>query len=119
MIAILLATALTVHVPEKPGGRTINLNVSVIESKEKHDDAIFALAGGPGVAATGMAGYMTRTFAGSGRDIVLIDARGTGTSNPLHCDFGGSDKDLHGYFTDCVRRAKVTASGDKLRTRAD
>ncbi|PYQ29489.1 MAG: hypothetical protein DMF56_11015 [Acidobacteria bacterium] len=119
MIAILLATALTVHVPEKPGGRTINLNVSVIESKEKHDDAIFALAGGPGVAATGMAGYMTRTFAGSGRDIVLIDARGTGKSNPLHCDFGGSDKDLQGYFNDFLPLDKVTECRDQLAKRAD
>jgi len=119
MIAILLATALTVNVPEKPGGRTINLNVSVIGSKEKHGDAIFALAGGPGVAATGMAGYMTRTFDGSGRDIVLIDARGTGKSNPLHCDFGGSDKDLQGYFNDFLPLDQVTACRDQLAKRAD
>ena len=119
MIAILLATALTVPVPEKPGGRTINLNVSVIESKEKHDDAIFVLAGGPGVAGTGMAGFATRTFQGSGRDIVLMDARGTGKSNPLHCDLGGSDKDLQGYFNDFLPLDKVTACRDKLAKRAD
>jgi pimeloyl-ACP methyl ester carboxylesterase len=119
MIAILLATALTVQVPEKPGGRTINLNVSVVESKQQHDDAIFVIAGGPGVPATGMAGFAPRTFAGSERDIVLIDARGTGKSNPLHCDLGGSDKDLQGYFNDFLPLDKVTECRDKLAKRAD
>jgi pimeloyl-ACP methyl ester carboxylesterase len=123
MLAFLLAaTFSTVTVPENPnvrGGRTIPLNVAVIPAKERHDDAIFVLAGGPGVAATNMAGFAERTFAGSGRDIVLVDARGTGKSNGLHCDFPGSDADLQGYFTDFLPPFHVTACHGELAARAD
>jgi len=123
MLAFLLAaTFSTVTVPENPnvrGGRTIPLNVALIPAKEHHDDAIFVLAGGPGVAATNMAGFAERTFAGSGRDVVLVDARGTGKSNGLHCDFPGSDADLQGYFTDFLPPFHVTACLAELATRAD
>ena len=119
MLAIVLAAALTVPVPEKPGGRTIELNVTVVKAKEPHDDAIFVLAGGPGVGATNMEGFATRTFAASGRDLVLIDARGTGKSNPLHCDFPGSDADLQGYFTGFLPPEQVIACRDALAARAD
>ena len=118
MIAFVLA-ALLVSVPEKPGGRTIELNVTVVKAAEKHDDAIFVLAGGPGVGATNMEGYASRTFAESGRDLVLVDARGTGRSNPLHCDFGGSDSDLQGYFTGFLPPDRVPVCRDALAPRAD
>ncbi|HJQ36302.1 MAG TPA: hypothetical protein VKB93_04110, partial [Thermoanaerobaculia bacterium] len=113
MLAIVLAAALTVPVPG------LNLNVTVVKAKEPHDDAIFVLAGGPGVAATGMEGFATRTFAESGRDLVLIDARGTGKSNPLHCDFGGSDADLQRYFTGFLPLDKVQECRDELAKRTD
>jgi len=119
MLSLLLATALTVTVPEKPGGRTIDLNVSVVTSKEHHDDAIFVLAGGPGVGATNMEGFATRMFEGSGRDIVLVDARGTGKSHPLHCDLGGSDADLRGYFSGFLPLERVTACRILLEPEAD
>lgn len=119
---VLAATFSTVNVPENPRlphGRTIPLNVAVLPSNEKHDDAVFILAGGPGVAATNLASYAEETFNGSGRDIVLVDARGTGKSNPLHCDFPGSDADLQGYFTDFLPPFHVTSCLANLVTRAD
>lgn len=119
MIAILLATTLAVQVPERPGGRTIELNVTIVQAKEKHDDAIFVLAGGPGGAATKMEGFATRTFAASGRDLVFVDARGTGGSHPLHCDLGGSDTDLQGYFTGFLPIDKIRQCRDELAQRAD
>lgn len=79
-------------VPEdraNPGGRQINLNIAVIPAIKRNPapDPLFLLAGGPGQSAI-------KTFADllpllydihEGRDIVLVDQRGTGKSNPLRC----------------------------------
>src|SRR5438477_1741417 len=68
-------------------GRTIGLNVVVLPAFDQKTKAepLFDLAGGPGAAATEGA----RFYAQQGkeyrrrRDVVLIDQRGTGRSNPL------------------------------------
>ena len=68
-------------------GRTIDLNVVVLPAFDQKTKAepIFDLAGGPGVASTSAAGF----YATDGKeyrrkhDIVLVDQRGTGKSNPL------------------------------------
>jgi pimeloyl-ACP methyl ester carboxylesterase len=68
-------------------GRTIDLNVVVLPALDgNHTEApLFDLEGGPGVAATGSASF----YAKEGieyrrhRDVVLVDQRGTGGSNPL------------------------------------
>ena len=72
-----------------PSGRKINLKVAVIPavSRSPEPDALFLLAGGPGQAATesfvALAGAFDRIE--QKRDIVLVDQRGTGQSNPLTC----------------------------------
>jgi pimeloyl-ACP methyl ester carboxylesterase len=82
----------TVSVPENRGDpekRTISLNVIVMPatSPEPHLPPVFDIEGGPGLPATknvefyGSAGSNYRVR----RDIVLVDQRGTGKSNPLHC----------------------------------
>jgi pimeloyl-ACP methyl ester carboxylesterase len=69
-------------------GRTIDLNVVVVPALEPispSEAPLFDLAGGPGAAATDGAGF----YAGEGkayrrhRDVVLVDQRGSGSSNPL------------------------------------
>ncbi len=84
----------TLSVPEDPAdpaGRKIDLNVAVIpaESSNPEPDPLFMLAGGPGQAATQaylpiLPAIERITFK---RDVVLVDQRGTGQSNPLHCEF--------------------------------
>ena len=64
----------------------IALNIVRIPAKERRGDALFILAGGPGGAATNMTGFAQETFGAGNRDIVLVDARGTGRSHPLRCD---------------------------------
>jgi pimeloyl-ACP methyl ester carboxylesterase len=70
-------------------GRTIDLNVMVIPAVDNvaKPDPIFFLAGGPGQAATDVGpdffAQMPRLRAH--RDIVLVDQRGTGSSNSLSC----------------------------------
>ena len=77
-------------VPEdrsKPGGRTIDLRVAVLPSKATNPapDPLFALAGGPGEAGTQFFAWMPSVFTDvlATRDIVLVDQRGTGASNPI------------------------------------
>ncbi len=79
-------------VPEdraNPAGRQIDLNIAVIPAIKRNPapDPLFLLAGGPGQSAI-------ETFPSllpllydihESRDIVLVDQRGTGKSNPLRC----------------------------------
>jgi pimeloyl-ACP methyl ester carboxylesterase len=70
-------------------GQKIDLYVAVIPavSKTPAPDAIFLLAGGPGQAATEtfppFISILDRLH--QNRDIVMVDQRGTGKSNPLRC----------------------------------
>jgi pimeloyl-ACP methyl ester carboxylesterase len=50
---------------------------------------------------------------------VLVDVRGTGRSNPLRCELGGSDKDIPGYFNDFLPIDRVAACKQTLAARAD
>jgi pimeloyl-ACP methyl ester carboxylesterase len=74
---------------EQKTGRKIDLNIAVVPavSRSPEPDALFLLAGGPGQAATEaflpMYGILDRLR--QKRDIVLVDQRGTGQSNPLRC----------------------------------
>jgi pimeloyl-ACP methyl ester carboxylesterase len=75
-------------------GRKIDLNVVVLPAlgTERAPDPIFYFAGGPGAGASDNGLYLAQA-AGlrRRRDIVLIDQRGTGHSNPLNCDLYGPD----------------------------
>ncbi|HTT13138.1 MAG TPA: alpha/beta fold hydrolase [Burkholderiaceae bacterium] len=83
----------TVEVPEDPratGGRRIGIQFAVIPAlaKNKAPDPLFVLAGGPGQAATQVASVVVPMLAkvNTRRDIVFVDQRGTGKSNPLLCN---------------------------------
>ena len=75
--------------PQDPSGRQIELNLAVVPavSRSPAPDPLFFLTGGPGQAAT--ESYLLLSFAfdriNQKRDIVLVDQRGTGKSNPLDC----------------------------------
>ncbi len=75
--------------PAEPGGRKIALNIAWLSpsSGTAAADPVFFLAGGPGQAATEHAAAVQRMLGAVGkqRDIVLVDQRGTGQSNPLEC----------------------------------
>jgi pimeloyl-ACP methyl ester carboxylesterase len=72
-----------------PQGRRIGLRVAVIPALAERPaaDAVTFLDGGPGGAATADYPLVAPGFAGlhKTRDILLIDQRGTGASNPLSC----------------------------------
>lgn len=74
-------------------GRQIDLNIVVLPalSSDPRPDPFFFLAGGPGQSAAQMAKGLRDAFRQiiNDRDMVLVDQRGTGKSNPLNC----SDED--------------------------
>jgi pimeloyl-ACP methyl ester carboxylesterase len=74
---------------EAGAGRRITLRVAVIPAvtSTPEPDPLFILAGGPGQAATEIAPAILPFLSKvrPRRDIVLVDQRGTGGSNPLDC----------------------------------
>jgi pimeloyl-ACP methyl ester carboxylesterase len=82
-------------------GRQISLNIVVLPatSAQREPDPLFYFAGGPGSAATEDAPGIARIFAKirEHRDLVFVDQRGTGGSNPLNCDFYNAN-DLQSYL---------------------
>jgi pimeloyl-ACP methyl ester carboxylesterase len=112
----------TFEVPEdrsKPDGRKIALNVNILPAtaSKPEPDAVFALAGGPGqgaVDAYSPSGTIRKLR--ERRDVVLVDQRGTGKSNPLRCDFGGTAQAAFASVTDV---AAVHACREKLAAIAD
>jgi pimeloyl-ACP methyl ester carboxylesterase len=76
--------------PDSPSSRTIDVRFAVVPAvaRNKQSDPIFVFAGGPGQAATKVGRQVMPVLAelNARRDIVLIDQRGTGRSNPLECE---------------------------------
>jgi len=80
----------TLEVPEdrsNPSGRQVGLRVAVVPAvaADSKPDPLFALAGGPGDASTSFFAWFPGLYTGvhATHDIVLVDQRGTGASNPL------------------------------------
>jgi len=71
--------------------RMIDLNIAIIrsDSTKKLNDPVIMLAGGPGQSAVESYPMAAAAFHDilKNRDVVLVDQRGTGGSNPLKCDF--------------------------------
>lgn len=95
-------------------GRQISLNIAVVPavSRSPQPDPLFLLSGGPGQSAletyVQLAGAFDRIH--QKRDIVLVDQRGTGGSNPLDCpnlqdqnlDDLPPEADLSPYLDKCL-----------------
>jgi pimeloyl-ACP methyl ester carboxylesterase len=75
--------------PQAPAGRRLAIHFAVVPAlaKNKAPDPVFVLAGGPGQAAMQIASLALPMLAqvNARRDIVFVDQRGTGRSNPLAC----------------------------------
>lgn len=102
-------------------GRTIDLNIVVLPAlgPEPAPDPIFMLAGGPGQAATSFAAGSAKSWMRGERDIVLVDQRGTGRSNPLRVPLAGSDDNLQGYLDPIFQEEIFRAALKDLEKKAD
>lgn len=77
--------------PAQPQGRRIKLNIARLPATGKGNaqpDPVFFLAGGPGQAAVQTAPIINAALreVRKQRDVILVDQRGTGGSNPLDCE---------------------------------
>ena len=101
-------------------GRKIDLNVVVLPAFDQQTkrEPLFHLEGGPGVDATGAATFYATEGKESRRrhDVVLIDQRGTGQSNPLTVPEKKTPQDYlrQMYPVDYVKKMRQT-----LEQRAD
>jgi pimeloyl-ACP methyl ester carboxylesterase len=106
-------------------GRTIALHIVVIPAMRATfaTEPVFWLEGGPGGAATKAAGPVSQNYLRSLRndhDLVFVDERGTGKSNPLKCDdIGENPGNLDGYFGKLFPPQMIRACREKLEKTAD
>ncbi len=107
-------------------GRKISLKIVVLPAlKQKFaPDPVFFLAGGPGQGAADLAGQLQepfRTFE-MDRDLVFVDQRGTGKSNPLECkptkgeQEDDEDSSIVGHLRTCLDSLKRKADLTKYTT---
>jgi pimeloyl-ACP methyl ester carboxylesterase len=79
-------------------GRTIDLKIVVAPAlrRDPKPDPIVVFEGGPGGGAASLASQRIPMFSRfqTDRDIVLVDQRGTGESNPLDCALDDNSEDL-------------------------
>jgi pimeloyl-ACP methyl ester carboxylesterase len=104
----------TLVVPEdyaNPQVRRFALHVAVVPSLDRRGgrEPLFVIPGGPGQAASTFYAAYAGAFAqvARTRDIVLVDQRGTGASNPLTCDFP-ADFDTGAFSPDLLRELSAT-----------
>ncbi|MCP3139747.1 alpha/beta hydrolase [Pyxidicoccus xibeiensis] len=83
-------------------GRKLPLRVVVVPAlaAQPAADPLVLLAGGPGQAASRVQVLMALERIRRKRDIVLVDQRGTGDSNPLECEFQSLEAGLAERFAD-------------------
>ncbi len=114
------ARCLVLAVPEDravPARRSIPLNIVVLPAiGERTLPALFDIDGGPGLPDTKTAGFYAGPGSASrnGRDLVLIDQRGTGASNGLHCPELAAVADQPMFPPEAVARCR-----DRLAAAAD
>ena len=117
----------TITVPENrddPAGRQIDLHVVVLSALDPEPGLapLFDLAGGPGIAATSAAEFYAtfgRAFR-QHRDVVLMDQRGTGGSNPLHCaSLEAYDGDPRRYLREMYPVEAIKTCREALEGHAD
>jgi pimeloyl-ACP methyl ester carboxylesterase len=103
-------------------GRRISLNVIVLPhtGEDPAEDPVFLFAGGPSEAVStwGWVPLVYRDIM-TRRDIVLVDQRGTGGSNPLPCAPIGDDANLQGFLNPMLDPDYVVRCRERLEGKAD
>jgi len=105
---------------EAKTGRKIALKIIVFAALKRSaaKDPLFFLAGGPGQGAASIAGLgreMMRRI-GADRDLVFVDQRGTGKSNPLECKPENDEEDDN---DEAKAIARLRGCLETLKSKAD
>src|SRR5262249_41888855 len=91
-------------------------------SEKAAPDPVFYLAGGPGGSAVDIITRSGRTYLAElrrERDLVFVDQRGTGGSNPLVCQAQGDKNDMAAFFGGSFPIERVRACRTELEKIAD
>ena len=104
-------------------GRKIPLRIVLLPAlKQKYaPDPLFFLAGGPGQGAAALAHDLQEPYrvVETDRDIVLVDQRGTGKSNPLECKPGESEESSDEEDDSASMLRRFRSCIDALKSKAD
>lgn len=96
--------------PDRPAGRQIDIRVARIPARGRasEPDPLVFFAGGPGQAATESWPIVGRALqkVNESRDILLVDQRGTGQSNPLKCPQVELEKALAADWEEVARSTR-------------
>jgi len=116
----------SLSVPENrdnPEGAHLELNIVVLRALESASaPAAFYVSGGPGTGAAMLAAALGVNYPALRRnlDLVLVDRRGTGGSNPLQCTFDDFNVSLRAFLIiqieeDEALRCRASLSADLVR----
>ena len=102
-------------------GRKISLNIVILPAlgPDRQPDPVFELGGGPGQGIAESAGGLARSSLRQKRDLVLVDQRGTGGSNPLDCNLYGNPVDFRRAADELFPRKEILKCRAKLKKVAD
>lgn len=102
---------------ETRSGRKLSLRIVLLPATgaAREPDPVFYLSGGPGEGAAESAPDLAHSPLRAMRDLVLVDTRGTGKSNPLSCPIWGDGTRLDHIFP----LDAAIACRDELRKQAD
>ena len=105
-------------------GRVIALRIVVLpaRSEKPAPDPVFYFAGGPGGSAVELVTRSGGSYLAElrrERDLVLVDQRGTGGSNPLICQLQGDKNDMAAFFGEIFSIERVRACRTELEKVAD
>jgi pimeloyl-ACP methyl ester carboxylesterase len=114
-------TTIQVFEDRESNDRKIPIHVAILRATNKNalSDPLFVFAGGPGQAASIIADFASEHFAKirDHRDLVFVDVRGTGESNPLTCNLYGPD--VQSYFGDLFPIDRLKQCRLELEKRAN
>ncbi|MBI1763192.1 MAG: alpha/beta fold hydrolase [Acidobacteria bacterium] len=105
-------------------GRKIALKIVVLPALNGKalPDPIFYFTGGPGGSSTETIARAGKTYLASlrrERDLVFVDQRGTGGSNPLPCNLYPDKNDMAAYFSEVLSVERMRACRTELEKVAD
>ena len=104
-------------------GWKISLHVAVTPARVRDSlmEPIFVIDGGPGIGAFHQSYFYTEMDSTYRRyhDIVYVDVRGTGKSNPLHCLELQTKSTAQEYFSDPYPRVELEACMEKYKDSVD
>lgn len=105
-------------------GRKIALRIVVLPALNSSPaaDPVFHFAGGPGGSSVETVTRSGKSYLAAlrrDRDLVFVDQRGTGDSNPLRCNLFGDRNDMAAYFRDLFSAERLRSCRTELEKIAD